>query len=207
MILGLEFVIYATIMVVCLLPLYVYRKKIFKSQKINQTDDFALFLKDVKLHMMKYHPKIKIDYSIVEKTKNEQNIQLRENLVIENIVEQFFYYDYKIKTQESVSRDKLWATYDEKSISNPKLPSDWQQRKEIAWRRENKSCSRCGQNLITLNEVHTIFARDIKQGGGYNLENIIILCGDCNKILNSNNQKNTLYSLVLNDKLTLFMKN
>lgn len=197
--------IYATIMVLCLLPLYIYREKIFKSQN-NQIDDFALFIKDVKLHMMKYHPKMKIDYSIVEKTKNEQNIKLRENLIIEDIVEQFFNYAYKIRTQETVSRDKLWLGYDEKSISNSKLPNDWQQRKEIAWRRENKSCSRCGQDLITLNDAHTIFVRDIKEGGGFNLENIIILCSDCNKIVNSTNEKSTVPSLLLNDKLMVFVK-
>lgn len=205
MILGLEFVIYATIMVFCLLPLYIYREKIFKSQ-VSQIDDFSLFIKDVKLHMIKYYPKIKINYSIIEKTKNEQNIKLRENLIIEDIVEQFFNYEYKIKTQETVSRDKLWVGYDEKSISTPKLPSDWQQRKEIAWRRENKSCSRCGQLLINLNDAHTIFVRQIKDGGGFNLENIVILCSDCNKIVNSTNEKNTIHSLLLNDKLMLFVR-
>ncbi|BAK74201.1 HNH endonuclease [Arcobacter sp. L] len=198
--LDIEFVIYASILIACLLPLYIYRKKIFKKD-FESNGDFNNFLKDLKFHMHKFHPKIHIDYSIVEKTKNEQNLHSRETIIIENVVEQFFNFEYKKTTQKSILRDKLWATYAEKSISNPKFPSDWQQRKEFAYRRDNRCCNRCGNNIMNLNEAYTSFVKDIKDGGNYNFENIIILCVDCNKILNSTNPKDTLHSLILNDKL------
>ena len=104
-----------------------------------------------------------------------------------------------------IPKDKLWANYMEKSVSNAKYPSDWQQRKELAWKRDNKCCNRCGDK-ITLDNTFSIFVKDIKDGGGYNFENIIILCSDCNKILNSTNTKNTLFSLALNDRLVLFIE-
>jgi 5-methylcytosine-specific restriction endonuclease McrA len=203
--LDIEFIIYASLLIVCLLPLYIYRKKIFSSSK-PQKGDFDAFLKDLKIHMKTNHPKIDIDYSIIEKTKNESNLTFRETFIIEKVVEQFFNFEYNKKTQPSVPRDKLWVNYDEKSIPSAKLPSDWQQRKELAWRRDNKCCNRCGCNLPSLNETYTTFVKDIKDGGSYTLENIIILCIDCNKVLNSTNPKNTMDSLILNDKLLHLIK-
>ena len=204
MILDMDFVILSSLMVACLIPLYIFRKKIFSLKHTND-GGFHLFIKDLKLYMQKHHPKIDFDYSIIEKTKNEVNLKIRETLIVEDIINQFFNYDYSIKTQNDIPREKHWINYEEKSKSNPKYPSDWLLRKEFAWKRDNKSCNRCGNNL-TLNESHTHFAKDIKDGGGYNLENIVILCVDCNKILNSQNPKNTISSLVLNDKLMVFVK-
>ena len=133
-------------------------------------------------------------------------MEFRETFIVENIVEQYFNYPYKKVTQKSVSRDKLCANYDEKSLSNSKLPNDWQQRKELAWRRDNRCCNRCGNYLISLNEVYTNFVKDIKDEGSYSLENIIVLCADCNKVLNSTNHKNSMDSLILNDKLLHLVK-
>lgn len=204
MILELDFIILGCLIILSLLPLYIYRKKLFIPK--SPTGDFEIFIKDLKLHMQKYHPNIKIDYSIIEKTKNEPNLEFRETFIVENIVEQYFNYPYKKITQKSVSRDKLWANYDEKSLSNSKLPNDWQQRKELAWRRDNRCCNRCGNYLISLNEVYTNFVKDIKDEGSYSLENIIVLCADCNKVLNSTNHKNSMDSLILNDKLLHLVK-
>lgn len=157
--------------------------------------------------MQKHHPKIPIDYSIIGKTIDEKNLKLRETLIIENVVQQFFNFDYEKNTQKSVSRDKLWATYEEKSTSNQKLPGDWIQRKELAYHRDNKCCNRCGDTIPSLNDAYTIFAKEIEKGAGYNLENIIVLCNDCYKILNTTNEKQTIHSLTLNDKLLFFSKN
>jgi 5-methylcytosine-specific restriction endonuclease McrA len=155
--------------------------------------------------MSKHHPKIKIDYSIIEKTQNEQEFKVRETLIVENVINQFFNYNYQKETQETVPSNKLWTNYIEKSKSNPKYPNDWSQRKDMAWKRDNKSCNRCGDK-ISLESVYTNFVNDIKNGGGYNLENIIILCSDCNKIINTINPKNTLSSLDLNDSLMIYVK-
>ena len=204
MILDIDFIIFSSLMVACLIPLYIYREKIFSPKRVNN-GGFNLFLKDLKLYMQKHHPKIDFDYSIVEKTKSEINSEIRETLIIENIVSQFFNYPYSIKTQSDIPREKHWINYEEKSKSNVKYPSDWALRKEFAWKRDNKCCNRCGNNL-TLNETHTSFVKNIKDGGGYNLENILSLCVDCNKIINSTNPINTISSLVLSDKLMSFVK-
>lgn len=204
MFLDIDFIIYSSLLIASLLPLYIYREKIF-SPKYKNNGGFALFLKDLKFYMSKHFPKINIDYSIVERTKNEPNTDLRETIIVENVVEQFFNFPYIKNTQASFPREKQWINYEEKSKSNPKYPSDWALRKEFAWRRDNKCCNRCGITL-TLNETYTSFAKEIHDGGGYNLENIIVLCVDCNKILHSTNPKSTISSLVLNDKLMAFVK-
>lgn len=206
MVLDLDFVIYSTLLVLSLIPLYIYRERIFKF-KYKNGGNFDLFIKDLKLHMQKHHPKIPIDYSIIGKTIDEKNLKLRETLIVENVVQQFFYFSYDRKTQKSVPREKLWQNYEEKSISNVKMPSDWIQRKELAYYRDNKCCNRCGDPLPSVNDAYTIFIKEIEKGGGYNLENIAILCSDCNKILNSKNEKQTLHALTLNDKLLIFSKN
>lgn len=164
------------------------------------------FIDDLKSYLAKHHPKIDFDYSIIEKTKNDQDIILRKTIIVENIVEQFFNYPYEKKTQKSIAKEHLWSTYMEKSAPNPKYPNDWQRRKELAWKRDNKSCNRCGEE-ISLKNSYSCFVRKIEDSGSYSFENIITLCSDCNKILNSNNTKNTMSSLILNDKLLNFVKN
>lgn len=206
MVLDIDFVIYASLLILCLLPLYFYRERIFRFKYTN-SGNFDLFVKDLKLHMQKHHPKISLDYSIIGKTIDEKNLKLRETLIIENIVQQFFNFSYEKRTQKSVPREKLWQTYEEKSTSNSKMPGDWIQRKELVYARDNKSCNRCGDTMPSINDAFTVFVKEIEKGGGYNVENIAILCSDCNKILHSTNQKQTLQSLSLNDKLLVFSKN
>lgn len=206
MILDLDYIIFSSLIIACLLPLYIYKEKIFKTKiKTKDNEAFSSFLKDLKLYMLQHHPKIDIDYRIVEKTKNEEDMELRQTLIIESVIKQFFNFPYQNETQASIPREKLWINYEEKSKSNPKYPSDWALRKEFAWKRDNKCCNRCGTTL-TLKETYTSFIKDINDDGGYNLENIIVLCVDCNKILHSTNPKSTISSLVLNDKLMTFVK-
>lgn len=206
MILNLDYVIFSSLIIACLLPLYIYKEKIFKVKiKAKEDEGFPLFLKDLKSYMLHHHPKIDIDYRIVEKTKDEENMELRQTLIIESVIKQFFNYPYPKETQATIPREKLWINYEEKSKSNPKYPSDWPLRKEFAWKRDNKNCSRCG-NELNIDEAYTSFVKEITDGGGYNLENIITLCVNCNKILNSKNPKSTISSLNLNDNLMSFIK-
>ncbi|PUE63410.1 hypothetical protein B0174_11440 [Arcobacter caeni] len=183
-----------------------YKEKIFKVKiKAKEDEGFPLFLKDLKSYMLHHHPKIDIDYRIVEKTKDEENMELRQTLIIESVIKQFFNYPYPKETQATIPREKLWINYEEKSKSNPKYPSDWALRKEFAWKRDHKNCSRCG-NELNIDEAYTSFVKEITDGGGYNLENIMTLCVNCNKILNSKNPRSTISSLNLNDNLMSFMK-
>lgn len=154
--------------------------------------------------MNQNHPKIKIDYSIIGKSENEKDIKIRETIIVENIVKQFFEYHYSKSTQNIIEKEKLWPNYEEKSKPNNKYPSDWPQRKELVWKRDGKSCKRCG-NKLELKNSYISFVKNIEDNGGYNFENIFTLCVDCNMILNSTN-KNILASLSLNDKLMFFVK-
>ena len=61
-------------------------------------------------------------------------------------------------------------------------------------------------DLSSLNDVYTSFVRPIKEGGGFNFENILTLCIDCNKVLDSNLQKSaSINSLKLYDELLGFI--
>ena len=201
--LELDFIIYASLLIAALLPLYIYRKRIFRAKYSD--NGFSFFIKDLKLHMSEYHPKIKIDYSRIDKKKIDETLEEREKIVIESVVAQYFNSPYEKDTQDGIAKEKYWLNYYEKSISNSKFPNDWPLRKEAALRRDDSSCNRCGQKL-TYDEATTTFVKDINKGGGYNLENIIILCSDCNRVLNTSNPKNTMYSLTLNDKLIFLIK-
>lgn len=203
--LDVSFVAAASVLIAAIIPLYIYREKVFAFAY--KSGNFDLFLQDLKKHMQKEHPKIRIEYSpIVDKTKNEKDIRIRQTLVVEDIVNQFFNYEYQKKTQRPVSKEKLWSSYMEFSKSNPNYPNDWSSRKELAYTRDQKQCNRCGTQ-IKLNEASTTFVKDIEDGGGYNLENIIILCADCNSILHSKNPVNTIHNLRLNDKLMFYVSN
>lgn len=204
MILDIEFVIYSSLIIACLIPLYIYRKKILKFR--NSNGNINLFLKDLRNYLSTHHPKIKFNFSIIDKTEDEKNRRVRETLIVEDIITQFVDYDYKKTTQASVSKEKLWVGYDEKSKSDLKLPSDWKQRKEMAWLRDNGRCDRCG-NKILLKNAYSQFAKEIEKGGGYNFENIIILCNDCNLILKKKESKIDISSTEIYDKLMVAVDN
>ena len=204
MILDSIFVLFSSLLIACLIPLYIYRQKVFPF--VYKTGNLEIFLRDLKIHMQNNHPKIDFDYSIVQKTKNEKDIRIRQTLIVEDIINQFYNFEYEKNTQKGVAREKIWTGYDEKSYSNPKTPSDWQERRNLAWQRDKNCCNRCGTK-IKIKDVFTTFAKDIEEGGGYNFENIIILCSDCNKVLNSNNPRSTIAALNLNDTLMKYVAN
>lgn len=197
-------IIISTILVlISLVILYFILKKVPFS--IKKDDYFDIFVKNIILYMKRYHPKITLNYKIVESTKYEKNTKVRQSLVIQDILTQFYDFNYIKTTQKTLNTQNLWPSY----IENPKtssFPPDWQQRKEFAYNRDDKCCSRCGQNLFSIKEAHTSFVRDIKDGGSYNFENIIILCIDCVKVIYSTNPKNSVISsLELNEKLLNFI--
>lgn len=203
MVLDVKFIILASLLTASIIPLYIYREKVFAFAY--KSGSIEPFLDLVKNYMKQEHPKIPIDYSIVERTKEEKDIRIRETLIVEDVVSQYFNYEYEKQTQGSVSKDKLWTGYNEKSTHNHKTPSDWPQRKELAWARDNHKCNRCAKTTQLKDSV-SIFVKDIEEGAGYNIENIITLCSDCNRILTSKNSKNTMSNLLIMDKLMGFVE-
>jgi hypothetical protein len=197
MILDTDFIIIGSIIIILLIPLYIYRKKVYSF--FTRQGDFETFEENIKNYLHTYYPKIEFDYSIIQKTKMEKDAKLRQILVIEDLVSQFFDFEYELETQKCIHKDFLWSTYEQncKPIKE-KLPNDWSKRKEFTYRRDNCKCKRCGLN-IELIDAQIILIRPLANGGGYNFENLITLCSDCNKILNS--QIKSIKSSLIEDAL------
>ena len=197
--LGTDFVIYSLLALSLLFPVYHYRNRIFKF--LYKPSDFETFLTEIKKHMNINHPRIKMDYSIVEKTENEENPKTRQILVVENFLNQFCEFEMFISTQTPVDKEHLWQTYENDSLpKKDKLPKDWLRRKDTAWKRDNCQCKRCGMK-IQMNDTQVYFIKEITNGGTYHFENILTVCNDCNKILNTNDLGKTAKSLDISDLL------
>lgn len=197
--LGLDFIIYSIVSLTALIPLYIYRETIFKF--LYKSSNFEFFLTELKKYLFQNHPFIKFNFSMVEKTKTENNPKTRQILVIEDILTQFSEFDMLITTQKSVEKDLLWQTYEfDSTPKKDKLPKDWLRRKDTAWKRDNCQCSRCGTK-ITINDSQLHLVKDIEVGGTYHFENLMITCNDCYRLLNSDNIGKTIKYLNITDTL------
>lgn len=181
--LGLDYIITSSIIIFSIIPIYVYRKKIFKFAY--KTDGFSDFVKELKIYLKRTYPKFQFDFSIITKSANEKDSRVRQSLVAENMISQLIEFEFKKDTQSGVTRDKLWPGYDEYSKASSKKPTDWKKRRELVWKRDNKSCIRCSKE-VKFEEAATSFVTDYELGGGFNVENLFTICLDCNQILNKN---------------------
>ncbi len=205
--LDIEFIIYSVIIIFCLIPLYIYRKEIYS--KFSKSGNIKIFIKDIDAYLSLHYPKINFDFSnILKKVEEEKDIKIKEILVVEDLVSQFATYEYELTTQTSVSRDKLWSSYDNNSklLKDNKFPIDWNQRKEAAWIRDKNKCNRCGTK-IKLIDSQALLAKQMRNGGGFNLENIVILCSDCARLVRTSNIEKTSRDLLISDRLMKQVKN
>ncbi|MGB6329250.1 MAG: hypothetical protein WBF48_10010 [Halarcobacter sp.] len=205
--LDIEFIIYSVIIIFCLIPLYIYRKEIYS--KFSKSGNIKIFIKDIDAYLSLHYPKINFDFSnILKKVEEEKDIKIKEILVVEDLVSQFATYEYELTTQTSVSRDKLWSSYDNNSklLKDNKFPIDWNQRKEAAWIRDKNKCNRCGTK-IKLIDSQALLAKQMRNGGGFNLENIVILCSDCARLVRTSNIEKTSRDLLISDRLMKRVKN
>ncbi|QKF82654.1 HNH endonuclease [Halarcobacter ebronensis] len=200
MVLDVDFIIASLLVILTLIPLYIYRKEIYK--KFSRSGNTETFIKDVKVYLQQNYPKIQFDFSVLNKHQNEKDVKLRELMIVEELARQFAYFEYELHTQKDTSKDMHWSGYEQNSIlqKDNKLPPDWAQRKSVAWKRDNGKCNRCGTQ-ISLPDANALFAKQMRDGGGFNLENIVILCNDCSKIIKSSNLEKTIKDLPLLDKL------
>ncbi|MGM0519644.1 MAG: HNH endonuclease [Campylobacterota bacterium] len=199
--LDIKFIVASLILLSSIIPLYIYREKIISI--VYTKGSIKEFINDIKLHMNKYHPFIPINYAIIKKSENEKDIKVRQTIIVENIITQFINYDYEKMTQGTVSKDKLWSGYEKNSVSSTQKPGDWKARRELAWNRDEKRCNRCGQT-IELNDSNINFVKNIEDGGGYNVENLLVLCSDCNKVINIEDIKPS--SLEVQDRLMFYVQ-
>ncbi|NQY95178.1 MAG: HNH endonuclease [Campylobacteraceae bacterium] len=156
---------------------------------------------ELKKLLIEDHPLIRFNFSIVEKTLNENNPKTRQILIVENILSQFAEFEMFITTQNTVDKEFLWQTYENDSIpKKDKLPKDWFRRKDTTWKRDNCKCTRCGFK-ITLNDAQLHIVKEIKNGGTYHFENLLTVCNDCYRILNTDNLGKTVKYLNITESL------
>jgi len=197
--LGIDFIIYSLLASSSVIPLYIYRKKVFKF--LYKPSDFEEFIAEVKKYLNISHPVIKFSYSIVENTKEEENPKTRQILIVENLLNQFCEYEMFISTQHSVEKSLLWQTYEIDSLpKKDKLPKDWLRRKDTAWKRDHCKCKRCGSK-IKMNDTQIYILKEIENGGTYHFENLLTTCNDCYRILNSEDIGKISKSLHITDTL------
>ena len=75
-----------------------------------------------------------------------------------------------------------------------KLPTDWIQRKNALFLRDNRKCFRCS-TYIDMNTMYPKLLRSLKDGGKYHLENLIPLCSDCDKLLSDDPKKQSFLNI------------
>ena len=200
MILGLDYIIITTILLILLIPLYIYRKKIIK--KFTKESDNDSFVKDITIYLKTNYPKFVFDFTIINKYSNEPNFKTQQVLIIEDLIKQFIKKEFVFSTQKNVEKKYLWLTYEENSRlkKDNKLPTDWIQRKNAALKRDKNKCNRCQYTVSTKNS-HALLIKQMKDGGGFNFENIVILCNDCNRIIKSNYSEKIYHDLHIMDEL------
>jgi len=177
MVLGNMFIVISIIIFIPVISLYIYRKTIFNSYYTK--NDIEYFSFSLKTFIENTYPKISFKFLILEQSKSIANIKLREEKIIENIVHQYSNFPYQVKTQKVVNKEELWSSYevDSKPFKD-KNPIDLKRRKNLAWKRAQYRCDRCGL-LLRSEDAKLVFAKEITQGGTFHLENLAIVCNDC----------------------------
>jgi hypothetical protein len=162
-----------------------------------------MFLQHVQQYLATQHPKIKFDYSIVNKLSIEPNPITRQYVLIDNLINQFLKIPIDLNlAHKPISQNQLWDSYtfNAKPIGT-KLPTDWAKRKMVALQRDKNICQRCGTS-VKQETANLFLIKPIKDGGQFYLENLVIICKDCNKVTT----KKDLKYLNIQDTLNSFVK-
>jgi len=203
--LGLDFIISSLVWLTIVFTfIFTFRKKIFSFYY--KSNDFELFLETLDKKLKEIYPKMNFNFSIANKVENEPNPQAKQYLIIDNIINQYQTKEFNPAKKTTVPTNKLWASYVLESKPNKdKLPCDWLKRKAVIYERDEKVCQRCSKN-ISLNNSTIFMINPLENKGQYYLENLILLCLDCEKIENQKRYdsknikyldiKDELYSLV-----------
>jgi len=178
-----------------------FRNLFLKKTEEQDSDKFEIFLGLVENFLKREYPKIKFDYTIKKEVEEEQNLKVKKTLFIEGILRQFVEFRWEKITQESVKKDLLWKGYGINSLPNDRLPFDFFRRKELVFLRDEGVCNRCGNKMEKIQQIHIIMVQDIKDNGGYNVENIILLCPSCYNVLQNQDKEATKIPLKIAENL------
>lgn len=178
---------------------YLFRKRLFKPTV--QKKSIQSFKTELKIFLKNSFPNITFDYDIFQKVNVEKDSRTRQVLIAEDIALQFATFDFALTTQSSIGNDLLWSTYEyDVTPAKNKAPKNLQKIKEFSFKRDNKSCVRCGRSL-RMEHAQLGFVKSIQDGGTYHFENVMTLCVDCNRVLNANNTKTIANDLPLLDEI------
>jgi hypothetical protein len=156
-----------------------------KTQTLHPCLDFEFLIKEIKIYIQNTYPKILIDYQKIEKLTTKSQLIAEDLLIIEDIVLQFATQKIDMKPSFHISKEQLWNGYEEMSVPlKGKVPKDFLKRKELSFKSYGGCCARCGQKLQMINAM-TYLLKNVENGGSYRCENIAIVCSDCNKVLNT----------------------
>ncbi|MDX3960325.1 hypothetical protein DF188_08685 [Aliarcobacter skirrowii] len=173
--------------------------------KSDDLEKYEIFVNLLKNYLENYYPKILFDFSNKNRLQKEFNLDLQKSFLIESLIKQFIEFDYKKITQNSVKRELTWEGYGLNSTPNKKVPNDFIRRKELVFYRDKSTCNRCGTVMERLSQASFCFVQEIEDGGGYNIENIILLCSSCNQIVNNFKENYNEMELIFRDKLYEFI--
>ena len=158
-------------------------KKLFKANeeeiKELKLDKFQLFLDLVNSYLKREYPSINFDLSFYKDKKEEDNLKVQKATLIAEVIRQFADFHWEKKTQKSVKKEILWSGYGVNSQPSKKIPQDFLRRKELVFFREEGICNRCGNIMDKIQKSSIILAQESGKNGGYNIENLILLCSSC----------------------------
>lgn len=179
-------------------------KGIFVKKEEEKLDKITIFIGLVESYLKREHPNIVFDLSFYQKLKEEadtQNEQVEKTLIIREVVKQFSDFIWEKTTQKSLKKDLIWDGYGINSQPNKKVPIDFSRRKELVFFREEGVCNRCGHIIEKIERAYIVLAQSFEQNGGYNLENLILLCQNCHSTTTYNSSNFSEVYLKLREDL------
>ena len=180
-------------------------KKLFKAKeeeiKELKLDKFQLFLDLVNSYLKREYPSINFDLSLYENNEEEDNLKIQKAMLIHEVIRQFADFKWEKRTQKSVKKDLIWSGYGINSQPNKKIPQDFLRRKELVFFREQGTCNRCGNVMDKIQKSSIILAQESDENGGYNVENLILLCSNCYNLIQNQDKSFSEIPLRIRDDL------
>ena len=180
-------------------------KKLFKAKeeeiKELKLDKFQLFLDLVNSYLKREYPSINFDLSFYKEKKEEDNLKVQKATLIAEVIRQFADFHWEKKTQKSVKKEILWSGYGVNSQPSKKIPQDFLRRKELVFFREEGICNRCGNIMDKIQKSSIILAQESGENGGYNIENLILLCSSCYNLTQNQDKSFSEIPLRIRDDL------
>ena len=180
-------------------------KKLFKAKeeeiKELKLDKFQLFLDLVNSYLKREYPSINFDLSFYKDKKEEDNLKVQKATLIAEVIRQFADFHWEKKTQKSVKKEILWSGYGVNSQPSKKIPQDFLRRKELVFFREEGICNRCGNIMDKIQKSSIILAQESDENGGYNIENLILLCSSCYNLTQNQDKSFSEIPLRIRDDL------